>query len=123
AMSADTAPHPILEKPQTPSSPVVPAVSAGTEAELPQMAHVPGDATKGDGDKSNELYILSIDEIKSGNLIKILEDKRRSGYTIDNNTRLLMMRDIMNYYMRLPMEELQLKVREMELRFRNRPKQ
>lgn len=119
-MSADTAPYPNLEKPQLPAPPVpvVPAVSAGTGAELPQMA-----ADAAGLDKSNELYILSIDEIKSGNLLKILEDKRRGGYTIDSSTRLLMMRDIMNYYLRLPMEELQLKVREMELRFRNRPKQ
>jgi|GEM_PF-662873 len=73
--------------------------------------------------KSNELYILSTDEIKSGNLVKILEEKRRKGFTIDSNTRMLMIRDILNYYLQLPMEELQLKVREMELRFRNKPKQ
>ncbi len=73
--------------------------------------------------KANELYILSTDEIKSGNLVKILEEKRRKGFTIDSNTRMLMVRDILNYYLQLPMEELQLKVREMELRFRNKPKQ
>lgn len=73
--------------------------------------------------KANELYILSTDEIKSGNLVKILEEKRRKGFTIDSNTRMLMIRDILNYYLQLPMEELQLKVREMELRFRNKPKQ
>ncbi|NTV46463.1 MAG: cyclic nucleotide-binding domain-containing protein [Chlorobiales bacterium] len=120
-MSADTAPYPLLDKKAAMPPQSIPAVSAGASAELPQMAQAPVDAAK--ADKSSELYILSIDEIKSGNLIKILEEKRRGGYTIDSSTRLLMMRDIMNYYMRLPMEELQLKVREMELRFRNRPKQ
>lgn len=121
-MSADTAPYPLMEKKgAVPPPQAIPAVSAGASAEMPQMAQV--SAPTAPGDKSSELYILSIDEIKSGNLLKILEDKRRSGYTIDSSTRLLMMRDIMNYYMRLPMEELQLKVREMELRFRNRPKQ
>lgn len=72
--------------------------------------------------KNNELYILTMEELQSENLVKIIEDKRRHGYTTDNATRVLMVRDILNYYLQLPMEELQLKVREMELRFRSRTK-
>ncbi|KER10292.1 MAG: hypothetical protein HY22_05235 [[Candidatus Thermochlorobacteriaceae] bacterium GBChlB] len=73
-------------------------------------------------DKNSELYVLSMEELQSGNLVKILEEKRRQGLTTDSSTRLLMIRDVVNYYLQLPMEELQLKVREMELRFRNKPR-
>lgn len=72
--------------------------------------------------KTNELYILTMEELQSENLVRIIEDKRRHGYTTDNATRILMIRDVLNYYLQLPMEELQLKVREMEIRFRNKTK-
>jgi len=135
-MSADTAPHPVGFPTSTAESHGVPPSPQGIQQQpaapeshqeqnqntASSSASLPPELSEAQKKKNNELYILSIDEIKSGNLVSILEDKRRKGYTIDNSTRLLMIRDILNYYLQLPMEELQLKVREMELRFRNRPK-
>ncbi len=72
--------------------------------------------------KGNELYVLSLEELQNPNLYQILEQKRQQGLITDSSSRLLMIRDLVNYYLQLPMEELQLKVREMELRFRNRPR-
>ncbi len=72
--------------------------------------------------KGNELYVLTLEELQNPNLYQILEQKRQQGLITDSSSRLLMIRDLVNYYLQLPMEELQLKVREMELRFRNRPR-
>ncbi|ACF14644.1 cyclic nucleotide-binding protein [Chloroherpeton thalassium ATCC 35110] len=127
-MSADTAPHPVgFSGKQRHTQNHIPDPEEKIhdqeiQKQAEQVSDIPQINEADKSKKNNELYILSIDEIKSGNLVSILEDKRRKGFTIDNNTRLLMIRDILNYYLQLPMEELQLKVREMELRFRNRPK-
>jgi CRP-like cAMP-binding protein len=72
--------------------------------------------------KGNELYVLSLEELQNPNLYQILDQKRQQGLITDSSSRLLMIRDLVNYYLQLPMEELQLKVREMELRFRNKPR-
>ncbi len=72
--------------------------------------------------KGNELYVLTLEELQNPNLYQILEQKRQQGLITDSSSRLLMIRDLVNYYLQLPMEELQLKVREMELRFRNKPR-
>ncbi|MCK6601367.1 MAG: Crp/Fnr family transcriptional regulator [Bacteroidetes bacterium] len=72
--------------------------------------------------RSSEVFILTLDELQNENLMKILESKRNSGMSQENGTRLLMIRDLLNYYLQIPSEELQLKVREMELRFRSRGK-
>lgn len=72
--------------------------------------------------KGNELYVLTLEELQNPNLYQILEQKRQQGLITDSSARLLMIRDLVNYYLQLPMEELQLKVREMELRFRNKPR-
>jgi len=72
--------------------------------------------------KSSEVFILTLDELQNENLMKILDSKRTSGMSQENGTRLLMIRDLLNYYLQIPSEELQLKVREMELRFRSRGK-
>lgn len=72
--------------------------------------------------KGNELYVLSLEELQNPNLYQILEQKRQQGLITDSSSRLLMIRDLVNYYLQLPIEELQLKVREMELRFRNKPR-
>ncbi|MDW8467369.1 MAG: cyclic nucleotide-binding domain-containing protein [Chloroherpetonaceae bacterium] len=79
-------------------------------------------AIKSANDKGSEMYVLTAEELASGNLVQIIEEKRRQGLTTDSNVRMLMIRDLVNYYLQLPLEELQLKVREMELRFRSRPK-
>ncbi|MFN3345294.1 MAG: cyclic nucleotide-binding domain-containing protein [Chloroherpetonaceae bacterium] len=72
--------------------------------------------------KGNELYVLTLEELQNPNLYQILEQKRQQGLITDSSSRLLMIRDLVNYYLQLPIEELQLKVREMELRFRNKPR-
>jgi CRP/FNR family cyclic AMP-dependent transcriptional regulator len=87
-----------------------------------KIAPPAGSSIKAPDGKNSEVYILTMEELQNQNLIRILEEKRRSGYTTDSSTRLLMIRDVLNYYLQLPMEELQLKVREMELRFRNKVK-
>jgi CRP-like cAMP-binding protein len=79
-------------------------------------------AIKANDQSGNEMYVLTAEEIASGNLVQIIEEKRRQGLTADSNVRMLMIRDLVNYYLQLPLEELQLKVREMELRYRSRPK-
>lgn len=72
--------------------------------------------------RSSEVFILTLEELQNENLMKILEQKRVTGMSQENGTRLLMVRDLLNYYLQIPVEELQLKVREMELRFRSRGK-
>ncbi|NUQ80300.1 MAG: Crp/Fnr family transcriptional regulator [Bacteroidetes bacterium] len=72
--------------------------------------------------RSSEVFILTLEELQNENLMKILEQKRVTGMSQENGTRLLMIRDLLNYYLQIPVEELQLKVREMELRFRSRGK-
>ncbi|MGQ9804521.1 MAG: cyclic nucleotide-binding domain-containing protein [Chlorobiales bacterium] len=79
-------------------------------------------AIRDDAQKGNELYVLSLEELQNPNLYQILDQKRQQGLITDSSSRLLMIRDLVNYYLQLPMEELQLKVREMELRFRNKPR-
>jgi len=119
-------------KPEVQSSSASPAEAPHTEA-APQplamddklsvkIAPPAGSSVKAPDGKNSEVYILTMEELQNQNLIRILEEKRRSGYTTDSSTRLLMIRDVLNYYLQLPMEELQLKVREMELRFRNKVK-
>jgi CRP/FNR family transcriptional regulator, cyclic AMP receptor protein len=75
-----------------------------------------------DSQKGNELYVLSLEDLQNPNLYTLLEEKRKQGMVVDNSSRLLMIRDLVNHYLQLPMEELQLKVREMEIRFRNKPR-
>lgn len=72
--------------------------------------------------KQSEVFILTLEELQSDNLMKILDSRRSNGMSQENGTKLLMVRDLLNYYMQIPTEELQLKVREMELRFRSRNK-
>ncbi len=79
-------------------------------------------AVRDSSQKGNELYVLTLEELQNPNLYQILEQKRQLGLITDSSSRLLMIRDLVNYYLQLPMEELQLKVREMELRFRNKPR-
>ncbi len=115
-----------VEEAHAPAAVAAPPVAAPATAPTTQQVQI---ATAPDklaaiksNDKNSELYVLSMEELQSGNLVKILEEKRRQGLTTDSSTRLLMIRDVVNYYLQLPMEELQLKVREMELRFRNKPR-
>ncbi len=90
---------------------------------VPQPAVMPDKlAIKANEKGGSEMYVLTAEEIASGNLVQIIEEKRRQGLTADSNIRMLMIRDLVNYYLQLPLEELQLKVREMELRYRSRPK-
>lgn len=93
-----------------------------TGVNVPQPNIMPDRLAIKANDKSSEMYVLTAEELASGNLVQIIEEKRRQGLTTDSNVRMLMIRDLVNYYLQLPLEELQLKVREMELRFRNRPK-
>ncbi len=79
-------------------------------------------AIKANDQSGSEMYVLTAEEIASGNLMQIIEEKRRQGLMTDSNVRMLMIRDLVNYYLQLPLEELQLKIREMELRYRSRPK-
>jgi CRP-like cAMP-binding protein len=79
-------------------------------------------AVRDGAQKNNELYVLSLEELQNPNLHQILEQKKQQGLITDSSSRLLMIRDLVNYYLQLPMEEVQLKVREMELRFRNKPR-
>ncbi len=104
--------------------PATPALSATP----PQTATSPMQiapeklAIRDGAQKGNELYVLSLEELQNPNLYQILDQKRQQGLITDSSSRLLMIRDLVNYYLQLPMEELQLKVREMELRFRNKPR-
>lgn len=102
------------------SSSSVPATSA--VATPPASASPERLALRDNAQKGNELYVLTLEELQNPNLYQILEQKRQQGLIADSSSRLLMIRDLVNYYLQLPMEELQLKVREMELRFRNRPR-
>lgn len=72
--------------------------------------------------KQSEVFILTLEELQSENLMKLLDSRRNEGMSQENGTKLLMVRDLLNYYLQIPTEELQLKVREMELRFRSRGK-
>jgi len=103
------------ERPSPASSTSVPATTS--PAQPSEQLAIRDSAQKG-----NELYVLSLEELQSPNLYQILEQKRQQGLIADSSSRLFMIRDLMNYYLQLPIEELQLKVREMELRFRNRPR-
>jgi CRP-like cAMP-binding protein len=96
---------------------------APTSMAVPPAQVAPEKLAVRDGSqKGNELYVLTLEELQNPNLYQILEQKRQQGLITDSSSRLLMIRDLVNYYLQLPMEELQLKVREMELRFRNRPR-
>lgn len=72
--------------------------------------------------KTSEVFILTLDELQNENLMSLLEQKRTGGMSQENGTKMLMIRDLLNYYLQIPVEELQLKVREMELRFRAKGK-
>lgn len=72
--------------------------------------------------KTSEVFILTLDELQNENLMNLLEQKRTGGMSQENGTKMLMVRDLLNYYLQIPVEELQLKVREMELRFRAKGK-
>lgn len=72
--------------------------------------------------RQSEVFILTLEELQSENLMKLLDSRRNQGMSQENGTKLLMVRDLLNYYLQIPTEELQLKVREMELRFRSRGK-
>ncbi len=98
------------------SPPATPAPAPPTQV-APEKLAIRDGAQKG-----NELYVLTLEELQSPNLYQILEQKRQQGLITDSSSRLLMIRDLVNYYLQLPIEELQLKVREMELRFRNKPR-
>lgn len=100
----------------TPPSTATPAAPSPMQV-APEKLSIRDGAQKG-----NELYVLSLEELQNPNLYQILDQKRQQGLIADSSSRLLMIRDLVNYYLQLPMEELQLKVREMELRFRNRPR-
>jgi CRP/FNR family transcriptional regulator, cyclic AMP receptor protein len=108
-----------------------PQAASGAPQPIPANAIQPVAAPINEGNKlalrdgsqkGTEFYVLSLDELQNPNLYTILEEKRKHGLIADNSSRLLMVRDLVNYHLQLPMEELQLKVREMELRFRNKPK-
>lgn len=90
----------------------------------PQPSQIPPEklTVRDSSQKNNELYVLSLEELQNPNLHQILEQKKQQGLITDSSSRLLMIRDLVNYYLQLPMEEVQLKVREMELRFRNKPR-
>jgi len=104
--------------PATPALPTMPTPAATSPMQIaPEKLAIRDGAQKG-----NELYVLSLEELQNPNLYHILEQKRQQGLITDSSSRLLMIRDLVNYYLQLPMEELQLKVREMELRFRNKPR-
>ncbi|MCS6989384.1 MAG: cyclic nucleotide-binding domain-containing protein [Chloroherpetonaceae bacterium] len=102
------------------------AAAASSSASAPSAPPAPTPpermALRDSAQKGNELYVLTLEELQNPNLYQILEQKRQQGLIADSSSRLLMIRDLVNYYLQLPMEELQLKVREMELRFRNRPR-
>lgn len=99
-----------------PTPPPMPSVAPPVQV-APEKLAIRDGAQKG-----NELYVLSLEELQNPNLYQILDQKRQQGLITDSSSRLLMIRDLVNYYLQLPMEELQLKVREMELRFRNKPR-
>jgi CRP-like cAMP-binding protein len=109
-------------------APAVSASSAPVRIPMPGVNVPPPPVTpdklaiKANDQSGSEMYVLTAEEIASGNLMQIIEEKRRQGLMTDSNVRMLMIRDLVNYYLQLPLEELQLKVREMELRYRNRPK-
>lgn len=104
-------------------SPALPASTPMAAPPASPMQVAPEKLAIRDGaQKGNELYVLSLEELQNPNLYQILDQKRQQGLITDSSSRLLMIRDLVNYYLQLPMEELQLKVREMELRFRNKPR-
>ncbi len=103
--------------PAPPALPTIPTPATSPMQVAPEKLAIRDGAQKG-----NELYVLSLEELQNPNLYQILEQKRQQGLITDSSSRLLMIRDLVNYYLQLPMEELQLKVREMELRFRNKPR-
>jgi CRP-like cAMP-binding protein len=103
--------------PALPASAPIAAPPASPMQVAPEKLAIRDSAQKG-----NELYVLSLEELQNPNLYQILEQKRQQGLITDSSSRLLMIRDLVNYYLQLPIEELQLKVREMELRFRNKPR-
>ncbi|MDX2129065.1 MAG: cyclic nucleotide-binding domain-containing protein [Chloroherpetonaceae bacterium] len=122
AQGDENADHPAESTTAAPTADAPPAVPVPAAVQPPaKEGHLTLSSAGGTG-KSEELYVLSLEDLQSGNLVRVLEEKRKQGLVADSSTRLLMIRDIVSYYIQLPMEELQLKVREMELRYRNRPK-
>lgn len=98
------------------------AKSGGGEQKIQLETSVSAGSFPTKDGKQSEVFILTLEELQSDNLMKILDSRRTVGMSQENGTRLLMVRDLLNYYLQIPTEELQLKVREMELRFRSRGK-
>lgn len=98
------------------------AKSVGGEQKIQLETSVTAGSFPTKDGKQSEVFILTLEELQSENLMKLLDSRRSDGMSQENGTKLLMVRDLLNYYLQIPTEELQLKVREMELRFRSRGK-